>query len=456
MNDISMYTSLTQKMNMNLFGGVKRPLTQLTLNITHVYHNVQKRLQEEAPIEPLVDEQGYIILPIGYLTYNYVVVQMIHKGAQAVIYEVKNRDTNQAYILKIARIQRHFQLQTQAEHSFYNLLQQISSQIAPELIQSFSIQNSRALLLQKFEISLKQLLQLTNNRGLPLQYMKLVTAQFAHLLNLFQQFNFIHGDMRLENFVLNTDSPAELRIIDFGCSTINNTANYAHAHLWYRAPEQLFLLPISHKIDSFAVGCMLYELHTGKPLFCPNGEFQLAKQLFQILDLSSTPLYSNPASTQVTTSQTTNPLQSRSIDPPRSKSHLQSRSLDTSLPLQYPDSLPLQNTPLINQFTNPFNALDFERFKSVFRTCGSTEHSKTLPTKETAEEFSVYDQIVKETRKTGKELIKYLIVNKEFLNQSGHGMLEYEQFADLVNGLIEVNAEKRFGWKEIMESKFME
>ncbi|CAL6035167.1 Kinase [Hexamita inflata] len=452
MNDISMYTSLTQKMNMNLFGGVKRPLTQLTLNITHVYHNVQKRLQEEAPIEPLVDEQGYIILPIGYVTYNYVVVQMIHKGAQAVIYEVKNRDTNQAYILKIARIQRHFQLQTQAEHSFYNLLQQISSQIAPELIQSFSIQNSRALLLQKFEISLKQLLQLTNNRGLPLQYMKLVTAQFAHLLNLFQQFNFIHGDMRLENFVLNTDSPAELRIIDFGCSTINNTANYAHAHLWYRAPEQLFLLPISHKIDSFAVGCMLYELHTGKPLFCPNGEFQLAKQLFQILDLSSTPLYSNP----ITSQNSVNPLQSRSIDPqyPTSKSHLQSKSLDTSLPLQSKShSQPL---PLSNQFTAPFNALDFERFKTAFRTCGSNEHSKTLPTKETAEEFSVYDQIVRETRKTGKELVKYLIVNKEFLNQVGHGMLEYEQFSELINGLIDVDVEKRFGWKEIMESKFME
>ena len=58
--------------------------------------------------------------------------------------------------------------------------------------------------------------------------------------------------------------------------------------------------------------------------------------------------------------------------------------------------------------------------------CGANEHPRILPQKDVATEFSVYDPVIKETRKTGQELIKYLVVNKEFLNQNGHGIVEYE------------------------------
>ncbi|CAM44202.1 protein kinase-like protein [Leishmania braziliensis MHOM/BR/75/M2904] len=57
-------------------------------------------------------------------------------------------------------------------------------------------------------------------------------------------------------------------LIDFGAvRRFNENTYYDVQSLWYRAPEVLCGLPYTAAIDSWSVGCVLFELFTGKPLF---------------------------------------------------------------------------------------------------------------------------------------------------------------------------------------------
>ncbi|KAG5490582.1 hypothetical protein JKF63_00702 [Porcisia hertigi] len=63
-------------------------------------------------------------------------------------------------------------------------------------------------------------------------------------------------------------------LIDFGAvRRFNENTYYDVQSLWYRAPEVLCGLPYTTAIDSWSVGCVLFELFTGKPLF-PGEDLQ--------------------------------------------------------------------------------------------------------------------------------------------------------------------------------------
>lgn len=60
----------------------------------------------------------------------------------------------------------------------------------------------------------------------------------------------------------------EILMIDFGSvRRVKENQYYDIQSLWYRAPEVLCGLPYTTAIDSWSIGCLLYELRTGTPLF---------------------------------------------------------------------------------------------------------------------------------------------------------------------------------------------
>jgi len=60
----------------------------------------------------------------------------------------------------------------------------------------------------------------------------------------------------------------DVLMIDFGSvRRIAENQYYDIQSLWYRAPEVMCGLPYTPAIDSWSIGCLLYELRTGMPLF---------------------------------------------------------------------------------------------------------------------------------------------------------------------------------------------
>ncbi|KRX09463.1 Protein kinase-like domain [Pseudocohnilembus persalinus] len=99
----------------------------------------------------------------------------------------------------------------------------------------------------------------------------------------------IHRDLKPQNILINSD--LEIKIADFGLSkTLSHFKEKLTKEiqtLYYRAPELLLGSDkYSTVVDSWAIGCIMYELFTFKPLF--QGECEV-DQIFKIFQFFGTP-----------------------------------------------------------------------------------------------------------------------------------------------------------------------
>eukprot|EP01023_Acetabularia_acetabulum_P034745 TRINITY_DN32666_c0_g1_i3.p1 TRINITY_DN32666_c0_g1~~TRINITY_DN32666_c0_g1_i3.p1 ORF type:complete len:404 (-),score=35.13 TRINITY_DN32666_c0_g1_i3:661-1872(-) len=98
---------------------------------------------------------------------------------------------------------------------------------------------------------------------------------------------FFHRDMKPENLLISKDT---VKIADFGLAReIRSRPPYTEyvSTRWYRAPEVLLRSPYySSPIDMFAMGAIMAELYTLRPLFPGSSE---ADEIYKICSVVGTP-----------------------------------------------------------------------------------------------------------------------------------------------------------------------
>jgi serine/threonine protein kinase len=117
---------------------------------------------------------------------------------------------------------------------------------------------------------------------MPLRHVASVGRSVLTALSALHAQGYMHCDIKPENVMLRgaDDDFTNCCVIDFGAvRLLSENAYYDIQSLWYRAPEVICGLPYTPLIDSWSVGALLYELHTGSPLF-PGDTPQ--EQLFSI------------------------------------------------------------------------------------------------------------------------------------------------------------------------------
>ncbi|KAH0793975.1 CMGC family protein kinase [Histomonas meleagridis] len=124
----------------------------------------------------------------------------------------------------------------------------------------------------------------TENESLILIYQLLSAIAFMHSKNMF------HRDVKPENCMVNRDTFL-LKLVDFGSTrgVTSSTSPYTEyvSTRWYRAPECILTSgSYGPEVDEWAVGCMLYELLTTRPLFPGKHEID---QIARIHNLLGTP-----------------------------------------------------------------------------------------------------------------------------------------------------------------------
>lgn len=107
--------------------------------------------------------------------------------------------------------------------------------------------------------------------------------QYAH------EHNIVHRDLKPENILFNAQNEALLAdlgiavLLKAGTTLVSNMSGTAH----YMAPEQFACL-ISPKCDQYALGCILYELLTGKRPFTV-AHFSMEEMYYQHANVLPTP-----------------------------------------------------------------------------------------------------------------------------------------------------------------------
>lgn len=104
---------------------------------------------------------------------------------------------------------------------------------------------------------------------LPVAWVAAIGAQVASVLAAAHDRGIIHRDIKPQNVMLTPDGAA--KVLDFGVASLLGqritSTGAAVGTLAYMAPEQLHNLPVTPRTDLYALGCLLYEMLAGEPVF---------------------------------------------------------------------------------------------------------------------------------------------------------------------------------------------
>lgn len=105
-------------------------------------------------------------------------------------------------------------------------------------------------------------------------------------LRFLRENNIVHCDMKPENILLRESNKSGIKIIDFGSSTYENEQFYTYIQSrFYRAPEIMLGIRYTPAIDMWSLGCILYELFVGFPLFAGEDEKEQMQCIMEVKGL---------------------------------------------------------------------------------------------------------------------------------------------------------------------------
>jgi serine/threonine protein kinase len=130
-------------------------------------------------------------------------------------------------------------------------------------------EKSLTLVFEYLEKDLKQYMDDCNNI-MSIKNVRLFTYQLLRGLAYCHSKQILHRDLKPQNLLINTRG--ELKLADFGLARAKSIPTKTYSNevvtLWYRPPDVLLgSTDYSTHIDMWGVGCIFYEMISGKPLF---------------------------------------------------------------------------------------------------------------------------------------------------------------------------------------------
>jgi len=229
----------------------------------------------------------------SHILRKYEVVQKLGKGAYGIVWKAIDKRTQQVVALK--KCFDAFRNGTDAQRTFREImyLQEISGH--ENIIRMLSVikaDNDKDIYLtfDYMETDLHAVVKANILLDIHKQY---IAYQLLKSLKFMHSAELVHRDVKPSNILLNSDCHAKL--CDFGlCRSLNEIeagdnpalTDYV-ATRWYRAPEILLGSTAYNKaVDMWAVGCILGEMLTGRPIFPGSSTMN---QLEKIVELTGIP-----------------------------------------------------------------------------------------------------------------------------------------------------------------------
>jgi serine/threonine protein kinase/superfamily II DNA/RNA helicase/very-short-patch-repair endonuclease len=138
-------------------------------------------------------------------------------------------------------------------------------------------------------ITLADMLAEGNDAPLTIERAAAIGAQIADGLAVAHRASVIHRDLKPSNIMIAEDGV--VKVLDFGVGLILDdvggdpltSSGVTIGTARYMSPEQAQALPVTPATDLYALGCVLYEMLTGKPPFDGETTYELLSQQVQQL-----------------------------------------------------------------------------------------------------------------------------------------------------------------------------
>ena len=233
------------------------------------------------------DEDGYYKIIIGELLDNRYHVQMnLGKGMFSAVVRATDQASNKVVAIKIIRSNDTMRKAALKEIDILGTLNAADPEDKKHVVRlerHFEHKGHLCMVFENLSINLREVLKkFGRDVGINLRAVRLYAHQMFLGLSLLRKCNIIHADLKPDNILVN-ESRNFLKICDLG-SASDASDNEITPYLvsrFYRAPEIILGLPYDFAIDTWSVGCTLYELFTGKILFTGRNNNQMLRSIIE-------------------------------------------------------------------------------------------------------------------------------------------------------------------------------
>ncbi|KAI6655875.1 Mitogen-activated protein kinase 13 isoform X1 [Oopsacas minuta] len=223
------------------------------------------------------------------LPRTYSAVEYIGKGAFGSVCQAFDSETNGKVAIKCCTMML---LYADRALSFYTELSLLSHfnhknivNILDILMSPFSqnIPDSSISFYIVLELCHRTLYELIKSNPLTGCQIQSYISQTLQGLRYIHSAGVVHRDINPYNLMV--DNNEIIKIIDFGLASSEVSIGYVSTW-WNNTPEIVLGWPADYRVDIWAVGCVLFEMVTGSPLFTSTDASKVLTQMIDILEIN--------------------------------------------------------------------------------------------------------------------------------------------------------------------------
>ena len=225
--------------------------------------------------------------------HKYQIIKVIGDGTYGQVYEGINKETNAKVAIKKLKTKMSSWEDCMLQNEV-RFLRKLNHENVVKLLEVIREQNSDVSYIFEYcDCNLFQFIENHRKQKMHISEMKIrnIIYQIVCGVKYLHSCNIMHRDLKPENILMILNNNL-IKIADFGTAKEipefkNNSLTDYVCTRWYRAPEcTLKSNNYNEKIDIWAIGCIMAELYTLKPLYPGIDEFD---QLNKILQIVGTP-----------------------------------------------------------------------------------------------------------------------------------------------------------------------
>ncbi|KAI5622967.1 cyclin-dependent kinase 18 [Silurus asotus] len=218
---------------------------------------------------------------------TYVKLGKLGEGTYATVFKGRSKLTENLVALKEIRLEHEEGAPCTAIREV-SLLKNLKHANIVTLHDIIHTDRCLTLVFEYLDSDLKQYLDNCGNL-MSMHNVKIFMFQLLRGLSYCHKRKILHRDLKPQNLLIN--EKGELKLADFGLARAKSVPTKTYSNevvtLWYRPPDVLLgSTEYSTPIDMWGVGCILYELATGRPMF-PGSTIK--EELHLIFRLMGTP-----------------------------------------------------------------------------------------------------------------------------------------------------------------------
>lgn len=232
------------------------------------------------------DEKGYYRAFVGdQISYRYEISHLLGDGSFGIVVSCFDHKTQNPVAIKILRKGKNFEEIGEHEVKALDSIERdgFNDTIIDKLDQ-FRFRGHFCIVFELLSIDLFSYLKKNQFQGMNVNVLRRIAVQMLIGLKHIHKSGLIHCDLKPENILFKAMNKSSIKIIDFGsaCEQSNKLFTYIQSR-YYRAPEVMLDMDYNEKIDIWSLGCILFEMYTGTPLFVGRDEYEQLCRIVEVM-----------------------------------------------------------------------------------------------------------------------------------------------------------------------------